>query len=56
MIGWQEQQQKKNYCNCGEKKNYDDVSKDASDDGGNGSVKNESQKNVDEDFIVAVSN
>ena len=27
-----------NYCNCGEK-NYDDGSKDASDDGGNGSVK-----------------
>ena len=38
MIGWQEQQQKNNYCNSGEK-NYDDGSKDASDDGGNGSVK-----------------
>ena len=46
---------KNNYRNCGEKY-YDDGSKDASDDGGNGSVKNESQKNVDEDFIVAVSN
>ena len=39
MIGWQEQQQKTTIVTA-EKKKYDDGSKDASDDGGNGSVKN----------------
>ena len=34
---------KNNYRNCGEKY-YDDGSKDASDDGGNGSVKNVNHK------------